>query len=196
MKLISSMLGLATLTLFASNASSGVYKCTDEQGKTAYQSSPCSEEKKALKIDIKSGGLTDLSIKLKQQEQQQALKKQQEIERQKQLAIEAKRIQDAKEQSAINQQLIKDNPIQYTAFAIPPYRHDRLTDLVKPFASRLPEIEEFRRLAAQKALSTGECKRVESDQLSIQSQLNTLVFTVDCSSAKTFLYTESDLVKK
>ena len=120
MKLVRSVMSLLVIALFSSNALSGVYKCTDDQGKTAYQSAPCAEENKALKIDVKTGGSTDLTVQLRLQEQEQELKKQQEIERQKQQAKEAERIKAATEQSEINQQLIKDNTIQYSAFSIPP----------------------------------------------------------------------------
>jgi len=192
MKLV---LSLCAMVLFSSQSVAGVYKCTDSQGKTAYQSAPCAAENTALKINIKTGGSTDIAANIKLQQQEEELKKQQEIEKQQQLAKEAKRKVDATEQSKINQQLIKNNPIQYTAFAIPPYQHDRLSDIVKPFEQRLPEIEKFRRLAAQKALATGECKRVESDQLSIKSKVDNLIFSIDCSSAKTFLFNEADLIK-
>jgi len=193
MKLVFSTISLVAFTLFSTASVASVYKCTDAQGKTAYQSSPCEDEKNALKIDIKTGQSIDLTVRLKQQQNEIKLKQQQEIERQQSLAKEAKRIKNASEQSALNQQLIKNNPIQYTAFAIPPYRYDRLSDVVKPFEARLPEIERFRRIAAQKALETGECKRVESDQLSIKSQMEQLVFSIDCSTSKTFHFNETEL---
>lgn len=196
MKVVKLTVSLVAMVLFSSNALSGVYKCTNDQGQTAYQSAPCAEDNSAIKIDMKTGGTTDLAAKLKQQENENELLKQQEIEKQNQLAKETKRQQNAIEQSEINQQLIKDNTVQYTAFAIPPYEHDKLPALVKVFEARLPEIEKFRRLAAQKALATGECKRVESSQLSVKSQTDQLVFSIDCSSARTFHFTESELVKK
>jgi hypothetical protein len=199
MKLVPSMVSLLALVLLSGSALAGVYKCTDSQGKTAYQSSPCAEEKTALEIDLKTGGATDLAARVKQKEQEKELKQQKELEQQieleKQQAKEAKRIKDASEQSAINQQQIKDNPVQYSAFAIPPYRHDKLPALVKKFEARLPEIEKFRRLAAQKALATGECNRVESDELSAASQPNQLIFSIDCSTAKNFQYNEAELLK-
>jgi len=195
MKLVSPIMGLVAVTMLSGNVFAGVYKCTDAAGKTAYQSSPCAEENKALKIDVKTGGSTDLTVQLRLQEQEQELKKQQEVERQKQQLKEATRIKDATEQSEKNQQLIKGNTIQYSAFAIPPYRHDRLPEQIKPFASRLPEIEKFRRVAALRALATGNCMRVESVQLSVQSQMKQLIFSADCSSAKTFHYKESELIK-
>ncbi len=187
------------MALFSGHALASVYKCTDRHGKTAYQASPCAEEKTALKIDLTTGGATDLAARQKQKEQEKQLKQQKEleqkIEKEKLLAKEAKRKKDATEQSAINQQLIKDNPVQYTAFAIPPYQHDKLPPLVKKIEARLPEIEKFRRLAAQKALATGDCIRVESDELSVTSQANLLVFSVGCSTAKNFQYTETELLK-
>ncbi len=185
---------LLIMAFFSSPSLAGVYKCIDDQGKTAYQSKPCANEKNALKIDIKTGSTTDIASKLKQQEKDKQLKIEQEKQQQLQQTQEAERIKQATLESSINQQLIKDNPVQYTAFAIPPYKHDQLSNLVKPFASRLPEIEKFRRIASQKALATGECKRVESNQLSVRSQLNNLIITVDCSSAKTFQFTETELL--
>ncbi len=193
MKLLCPALGFLTIALFSSYSVASVYKCTDDQGKTAYQSSPCAAEKKALKIDIETGQSIDLAVKLKQQKQDIELKKLQEIEKKHNIAKELKRQKDAAEQSAINQQLIRDNPVQYTAFAIPPYHHDKLPSLVKHFEARLPEIERFRRLAAQKALATGECQRVESDQLSIQSRSEQLVISIDCSTAKNFQFSEKEL---
>jgi hypothetical protein len=199
MKLVPSMVSLLMLALLSGSALAGVYKCTDSQGKTAYQASPCADEKTALEIDLKTGGATDLDARVKQQEQEKQLKKKKElelkIEQEKLKAKEAKRIKDAAEQSAINQQQIKDNPVQYSAFAIPPYQHDKLPALVKKFEARLPEIEKFRRLAAKKALATGECNRVESDELSAASLANQLIFSIDCSTAKNFQYSETELLK-
>ena len=199
MKLVSSMASLLVLALLSGSALAGVYKCTDSHGKTAYQSSPCADEKTALEIDLKTGGATDLDARIKQKEQEKQLKKKKElelkIEQKKLKAKEAKRIKDAAEQSAINQRLVKDNPVQYSAFAIPPYQHDKLPALVKKFEARLPEIEKFRRLAAQKALATGECGRVEVDELSVASQASQLVFSIDCSMAKSFQYNETELLK-
>jgi len=195
MKAVYSIASLFAIALLPTHSVASVYKCTDSQGKTAYQSSPCAEEVNALKIDMKTGQSTDLAVKIKQQQQEVESKKQEDIARQQQAAKDIKRKKDSIEQSAINQQLIKDNPIQFTAFAIPPYNHDKLPALVKNFEARLPEIEKFRRLAAQKALATGECNRVESDQLSVQSKADKLVFSIDCSSAKRFQFNETELLK-
>ena len=199
MKYIQSIVIMIITTFFSATCYSGVYKCTDEQGKTAYQSAPCAQEHKALKIDMKTGGQTDLSLKLKQklelnkqQEEEQKLK---EAEQKQKIEREAKRKKDFASQSKLNQQLVKNNPVQYSAFAIPPYTIDKLPELVKKYEARLPEIEKFRGLAAKKALSTGECKRVEAANLSVKSKPEQLVFSVDCSSAKTFNYTEAELAQ-
>ncbi len=194
MNLIKFFIPVISYLLATNPAVAGVYKCTDSQGNTSYQSTPCALENKAIEIDVKTGRSTDISLELKQKERELALKKQQEAALQQQLKLEEKRKQDALEQSQINQTLIKNNPIQYSAFAIPPYLADNLTGLVKKYQTRLPEIEKFRRLAAQKALSTGECTRVESDELSIKSKHDQLVFSIDCSSAKTFYFNESELI--
>lgn len=198
MKLIQSIIAILAMTLFSGSILAGVYKCTDDKGNTAYQAAPCAEENVASEINIKTGGHTDLSVKRKQEEEKEELdlelQKKQEAEKQKKIELEEKRKKDAAEQSALNQQLIRDNHIQFSAFAIPPYKFDKLSAFVKQFEARLPEIEKFRRLAAQKALSTGECIRVEGDELSVKSKADQLVFKVDCSSAKKFFFNESELV--
>ncbi len=195
MKLIQSVVFMVSTTLFTTSVSAGIYKCSDDQGNTSYQAKPCAEEKKAIEIDVKTGGSTDLSIQKKKKEKELALKKQEEIDRQKLMELEARRKKNAKEQSALNQQLVKDNPIQYSAFSIPPYRVDRLPDVVKLYEARLPEIEKLRRFAAKKALATGGCERVEASHLSVKSAADQLVFSVDCSSASTFFFNEQKLLK-
>ncbi len=184
---------LVATALYSDHCLAGVFKCTDEWGKTSYQSDPCAKEKKAIEMDIITGKQTDLADEEKKQALEVELKKQQELIEQQLAEMEGKRKIDAAEQSAQNQQLIKDNPIQYSAYAIPPYLSGKLSELVKKYESRLPEIEKFRRLAAFKALASGECERVEADNLSKKSKSRLLVFSVDCSSAKRFYFNETEL---
>ncbi len=195
MKLIQFILVALATTLFSNHVIAGVYKCTDTGGNTTYQASPCAKENKAVEIDIKTGGATEVTDKDEQKEVNIELEKQKQKEEENKKALEAKRKKDTEEQSALNQQMVKDNPIQYSAFSIPPYIIDKLSKLIKPYKARLPEIEKYRRLAAQKALATGECFRVESDELSIKSKLENLIFSIDCSSAKTFIYSETELLE-
>lgn len=184
--------------LFSASASAGVYKCTDPDGKIVYRSGPCSEGKSSLEINVKTG----VSVNLSEQENQAALSEaekqqkiaQEKLEQEQLIARQNKLRQDAIDESAKNQFHIKNNPTRYSAFAIPPYRPDQLPDLVKNFQNRLPEIEHFRRLAAEKALTTGQCGRVEASELDIKSEKEALVFSIDCSSAKTFHFNEQDLV--
>lgn len=195
MKLIQSVVLVMGGLFFSSSILAGVYKCSDELGNTSYQANPCAEENTAVEINVKTGGATDLSIEQRKKEIDAELIKQQEAKNQKLIELDAKRKKDAAEQSALNQQLIKDNPIQYSPFAIPPYRFDRMSAVVRSYGTRLPEIEKFRRLAAKKALATGECVRVEADELSVKSSPEQLVFSVDCSSAKTFYFNEKELLE-
>lgn len=175
----------------------GVYKCTDASGHTDYQSSPCSEEHKAVQMNTKTGGSVDVSA----QEQQQALsaeqQKQQELQKQaeEQAKLEeiAQRKRLAQAESELTQTLIKQNPQQFSAYAIPTYDPDKLPALVKQFESRLPDIEKFRRFAAQKALATGKCQRVEADELNLKSKQDLLVFLVNCSSGGSFYFNETEL---
>ena len=150
-----------------------VYKCTDPTGHTNYQASPCAEQHKAVEINPKTGGAVDLNAK----EQQQAIlsdqQKQQELEKQAEEQAKLATLSEFKKQvqaeHEITQNLIKQHPQQFSAFAIPIYDPAKLPGHVQAFASRLVEIEKFRRLAAQKALASGLCQRVEADELNSKS---------------------------
>lgn len=185
--------------LMSTSAVAGFYKCTDAEGNVAYKSSPCAEGRSNISININSGGAVNLDDE-KNQELQKLKQEQEDIERQKrerqkQQAKEAQFTQDVIRESTKNQQLIKNNPSQYSAYAIPPYPLEQLPEYVKGFRDRLPDIERFRGLAAMKALETGECERVEASELNVKSSNELLVFLVNCSSGKPFYFNEKDLAK-
>jgi len=175
----------------------GVYKCTDAAGNSHYQSSPCTEETKAVQINTTTGSKTDLTElenqKTLETEQQKQQASEKQAEEQAKLEAIAQRNQNAQQEHALTQALIKQNPNQFSAFAIPPYVPEQLPNSVKPFEMRLPEIERFRRLAAQKALASGKCQRVEADELNAKSTKEQLVFLINCSSGVTFYFKESEL---
>lgn len=177
----------------------GVFKCTDATGHTNYQSSPCTVEHKAVQMNTKTGSSVDLNALERQQAAEAELKKQQsaqeQAEQQAKLDAIAKNKQDARLQSETTQTLIKQNPMQFSAFAIPPYDPEKLPAQVKPFETRLPDVEKFRRLAAQKALASGECQRIETDELTGKSKPDQLNFLISCSSGKTYLFNEADLAQ-
>lgn len=183
--------------LFSMQLSAGVYKCTDANGKQIYRATPCAAGHRRVELNVKTGGATDLN----QQENQQALSQQEQeakethkkLEEQEQTQKQSQLKQSALDESAKNQFLIKNNPQKFSAFAIPPYKFDDLTPLVKTYQNRLPDIERFRRQAAEKSLATGQCGRVESVELSEKSLKNALVILVDCSSAKKFYVSEQEL---
>ncbi|MDD2722474.1 MAG: DUF4124 domain-containing protein [Methylovulum sp.] len=182
-------------SLFVMNASAGVYKCTDSSGNKVYRSSPCVEGYNNTQIDLKTGKSVDLDeekklqlLKIKEQQQQEELQKleqQQENLRKLQIINESKK----------NQLLIKENPNKFSAYAIAPYELEKLTPLVKLFQSRLAEIEHMRGVAAQKALTSGQCNRVESSELNEKSTKALLVFLVDCSNTKSFYFDEKQLTQ-
>ncbi|MCQ8103452.1 DUF4124 domain-containing protein [Methylomonas sp. SURF-2] len=175
----------------------GVYKCTDADGRTDYQSSPCTENHKAVQINTRTGSKVDLNELENRQaqtnEQQKQLEMQKQAEEQARLDAIAARKQAAKAESELTLALIKSNPMQFSAFAIPPYDPDNLPAGVRPFEARLPDIEKFRRLAAQKALATGQCQRVEADELNAKSTHEQLVFLVNCSSGAAYYFNEAEL---
>lgn len=195
MKLVQAVVIILAAALFSSPTFARVYKCTDAEGGTQYRATPCAKANRVSEINMATGGLTDLAIKHQKQKLEDELAKQQATDEKKKIKLEEKRIKNSIKQSKLNQQLIRNNPIRFSAYAIPPYAPDALPELVKTYEARLPEIEKLRRLAALKALASGECKRVEGNELSIKSKAGQLVFSVDCSSAKTFHYSESDLIK-
>jgi hypothetical protein len=177
--------------------SAGVYKCTDSKGNKTYRSLPCAEGQGKVELNVKTGGATDLN----QQESQQALSKQEKEAKDAQKKSEEQGLiqkqtqlkQSAMDESAKNQFLVKNNPKKFSPFAIPPYKYDDLPPLVTPYQSRLPDIERFRRQAAERALATNQCGRVESVELNEKSIKDAVVILVDCSSAKKFYVTEQEL---
>jgi len=196
MKLNSILFG-GLFALMSLTATAGVYKCTDETGKVVYRSQACSAGQGKVQIDIKTGITKDLDQEKKQQllqdEEEQAKLTEEELQEQKLAEKKAKLKQDAKDESAKNQFLIKNNPLKYSVFAIPPYDPEQLPGLVENFSSRLPDIERFRRFAAEKALATNQCGRVEAVELNGKSTQDALVFLVDCSSAKKYYLSEQEL---
>jgi len=181
-------------SLFSSCTFAGIYKCTDINGKTDYQAKPCGPEYKSLQINVKTGNSAELNPEkqkqdLEKKEQDEKLEKEQMLKKQAQLK------QDAMSESAKNQFLIKNNPETFSAFSIPPYALDQLPDLVKEYQTRLPDIERSRRQAAEKALASGQCRRVEASELHAKSTKKALVFSVSCSSGKSFYFTEQELAK-
>ena len=186
-------------SLFSAYASAGIYKCTDANGNTEYRSSPCETGHSNVEINIKTGTSTNLDDKnnqqaLAQKEQQAALEKQ-KLEQEQLLKKQANTNREAINESAKNQFLIKNNPDKFSAYAIPPYIPEKLPDLVKTYQARLPEIERLRRQAAEKALASGQCIRVESVELNSKSTKDALMFLINCSSGKSFYFKEQELIK-
>ncbi|PPD34508.1 MAG: DUF4124 domain-containing protein [Methylomonas sp.] len=190
-------LSLLFVWLLSFNSWAGVYKCTGADGQTDYQSSPCTGDHQAVQINTKTGSKVDLNQlenqKLQADEQQKQLEAQKQAEEQARLDAIEQRKQRAREQSQLTLDLIKQNPTEFSAFAVPPYDPEKLPPTIKPFEDRLADIEKFRRLAAQKALATGKCQRVEADELSAKSTKELLVFQVSCSSGSSFNFNEAEL---
>ncbi len=187
---------LILTSLFTMGVSAEVYKCTDASGNKVYRSSPCSEGYKNIQIDLTTGKTVDLDEEkklqiLKAQKEQEELEHKQLEEQQENL----RKLQIINE-SKKNQLLIKENPNKFSAFAIPPYELEKLTPLVKRYEGRLAEIERLRGIAAQQALASGQCNRVESSELNERSTQDLLVFLVDCSNTKSFYFDQNQLAKQ
>lgn len=179
-------------SFFSACTYSGVYKCTDIDGKTNYQAKSCDPEHKTEQINVKTGSAFDDSV---QKKQDQALVQQELVEKLEQELLQKQTLlkQDARNESAKNQFLIKNNSDKFSVFSIPPYLPDQLPDLIKNYQNRLPDIERLRRIAAEKALATNLCIRVEASELHDKSSKKTLVFLVNCSNGKSYYFTEHEL---
>ena len=174
-----------------------VYKCTDASGHHFYQSTTCPEERQAIQMNPKTGNTLDLTAQEMQSAEQAEQKKQQlaqeQAQREAALAAIASRNQQARAEYELTQEIMKQHPEQFSAYAIPAYDPEALPTHVKPYESRLVDIEKFRRMAAQKALTTGQCQRVEADELSSKSVPDSLVFMINCSSGATYYLNETEL---
>lgn len=186
-------------SLFSAYASAGIYKCTDANGNIEYGSSPCKEGHNNVEINVKTGTSTNLDEKDRQkaeeQKEQQAVIEKQKLEQEELLKKQANINMEAVIESAKNQSFIKSNPDKFSPYAIPPYAPEKLPDLVKTYQDRLPEIERLRREAAEKALTSGQCIRVESVELNSKSSKGALTFLINCSSGKSFYFNEQELMK-
>ncbi|MGR9073375.1 MAG: DUF4124 domain-containing protein [Gammaproteobacteria bacterium] len=175
----------------------GVYKCTDAEGKTTYQKSPCTDKKNAKEINVLTGThktITDDSL-LKEEEARAVEAKRQEIERQKleKKIRKEKLLKEAREESRKNLAWIDSHKEEFSPYAIPPYSEKNAPDIVANFESRLPEIERFRRDVARKALADGQCDRVEASELDTKSSLDLLIFRIDCSNGSRLFFSELDV---
>lgn len=177
--------------------SAEVYKCIDASGNKIYKAIPCADGQKKLELNVKAGSSTDLTAKENEQaasQQEQQAKEEQKKQNQEEAKQKLDKLkQDSADESAKNQFLVKNNPKQFSAYAIPPYQYEELTPFVKQYQARLPDVERMRRQAAEKVLATGQCGRVESAELSEKSNNNGLVFLIDCSTAKKFYISEAEL---
>ena len=184
--------------LFSAFSSAGIYKCTDINGSTEYRASPCQIGRDNVEINIKTGTATNLDERNKQQnlerkDEQSELEKQ-KLEQEQLVKIQADINREAINESEKNQILIKNNPDKFSAYAIPPYVPEKLPGLVKTYQARLADIERLRRQAAEKALATKQCMRVESDELNSKSTKESLKFLINCSSGKSFYFNEQELI--
>lgn len=184
---------IAVFSCLTVTAQAGVYKCVNDSGKTVYKSTPCSDEQSKQELNLKTGVKVDLAEKEQAEKQQHQLQKEQaQQNQQEQNKVEQIR-QKAADENAKSQFLIKNHPEQFSSFAIPAYKSDNLPAFAAGLANKLPEIERLRRVAAEKALATGQCKRVEASELSEKTSENEIFIRVNCSSAKTFEFSAQQL---
>jgi len=186
---------LILLLCISANANAEIYKCTDASGATSYQQKPCQKTDNSYAIDVKTGTHIAITEKKDERLQQELERQRRAIEEQKKRQLEKQWDEGAKAEQVITQALIQNNPKKFSIYAIPPYRINQLPPVAQQFKHRLPEIEKLRRLAAQKALETNQCTRVEADELSPRSSKTQLVVLVDCSSGKSFYFKESELIQ-
>ncbi|CEA04559.1 hypothetical protein BN1049_01618 [Pseudomonas saudimassiliensis] len=78
-------------------------------------------------------------------------------------------------------------------YAIDEYTPAQYPTLTIKYRSRLAEIENFRRTAAERAIDSGKCDYVENVQLSDESSLQSLKFFIDCANESRIYLTEAEL---
>jgi hypothetical protein len=183
--------------LFSSYSQARIYKCTDGDGKKSYQKSPCENINNAAEFNVTTGGSIAVPDKRKQeqvleQQKEQEQARMDEITRKEQ-EIKQQRINATLDENTKNLEIIKNNPKKFSAFAIPSYTSENHPPLFDDFIERLPDIQRFRRLAAKKALFSGQCDRVEASSLNLKSTQKNLVFLVECSNTKRFYFKETEL---
>lgn len=186
---------IALFGCFTAVAQAGVYKCINDSGKTVYKSTPCLEGQSKEELNLKTGVKVDL-LEKEQEEQKQKQQQQEHVKQTQQEESKLEQIrQKAADENAKSQFLIKNHPEQFSSFAIPPYKFDNLPNFAVNLTEKLPEIERLRRTAAEKALATGQCQRVEASELSEKTSDNEIFIRVNCSSGKTFEYSSQQLSK-
>lgn len=91
----------------------------------------------------------------------------------------------------------RDRQKNYTArirdYAIDEYTPAQYPTLTAKYRSRLAEIENFRRTAAERVIDSGKCDYVENVQLSDESSLQSLKFFIDCANESRIYLTEAEL---
>lgn len=191
MNILALILGI----FFSTTSFAEIYKCTNANGKTNYQERPCDSSFKTTQLHFKTGNSSsEIDIDAQQQEltDKEAIEK---LEEEKQLKKLTQLKQDAMAESAKNQFLVKNNPEKFSIYSIPPYDFDQLSPLVQNYQSRLPDVEKLRRYAAEKALESDHCNRVEASELEEKSNKKSLFFAVSCSSGKIFQFSEQELIQ-
>ncbi|WP_312923952.1 hypothetical protein [Stutzerimonas nitrititolerans] len=79
------------------------------------------------------------------------------------------------------------------AYAIDEYTPAQYPKLTAKYRSRLTEIKNFRRTAAERVIDSGKCDYVENVQLSDESSLRSLKFFIDCANGNRIYLTEAEL---
>ena len=183
--------------IYSCFAWAGVYRCADQNGKIAYQKTPCVNLEEAIELNVNTGGhkLLDKEEQAKLSSQIAELTEKQRIELAKQQKQQAKEklLEESAKEAQKNQAFIKYNKLRFSPYAIPPYTGKRFSSLADSFEERLPEIEQYRRIAAEKVLKSDQCRRIEASDLDPLSPLKKLRFWVECSNGKRIKFSEQDL---
>ena len=184
--------------VFATDTDSkAVFKCADAEGKVSYQKKSCNNLKSAAELNVTTGGYKYLSAERQKQEDEleaNMTKEQRAKAERLRKELEKKHfLEQSAEQAQKNQQYLKSKKDNFSPYALPPYQGKRYQDIVANFLTRLAEIERFRRIAAAKVLTSGQCAQIEAADLVSNSSINNLRFQVDCRNGKRIKMKEQDL---
>lgn len=78
-------------------------------------------------------------------------------------------------------------------YVLTPYTRDSWPKTFEKYGDRMPELEKYRRLAAEATARNPECDKVISSDISDEGSYASMQFFVDCENMKRFRFSEAEL---
>ena len=87
----------------------------------------------------------------------------------------------------------QSTPPKIDEYVLTPYTRASWPKTFDKYGDRMPQLERFRRLAAEAAARNSECDKVIASEISDQGTYSSMQFFVDCENMKRFRFSESEL---